>query len=253
VSLPAQCGVLPEIAGALDASATLPAVQASPQAAAIAGLLAEIALFQPLWPEERVRLAAQMRPKRFAKGEVVFHKDDPATHLYVIAAGSVKISIQEETGREVLVAVYRGGDVFGDLALFDEGPRSATVTALTETLVYSLAGDDLFAVLERNPKAMRQLLARLTRIVRRLSGQVGDFVFLDLESRVAKYLLDLSELSPHQREVELTQEDLAAFVGGTRAAVNRALADLEKAGAITVARKHIEVTDRDKLRSQIQY
>ncbi len=230
-----------------------PTVEGSPHATAVAGLLAEIALFQPLWPEERLRLASQMRAKHFTKGEVVFHKDDPATHLFVIAAGSVKISIQEESGREVLVAVYRGGDVFGELALFDEGPRSATVTALTDTTAYSLAGADLFAVLERNPKALRQLLARLTRIVRRLSGQVGDFVFLDLESRVAKYLLDLSDISPHKHEVELTQEDLAAFVGGTRAAVNRALADLERVGAIVVSRKHIEVTDRDKLHSQIHY
>jgi CRP-like cAMP-binding protein len=108
-------------------------------------------------------------------------------------------------------------------------------------------------VLEKNPKAMRALLSRLTRIVRRLSGQVGDFVFLDLESRVAKYLLDLSELSPGKREVELTQEDLAAFVGGTRAAVNRCLADLEKVGAIKVGRRHVEVCDRDKLRQQIRY
>lgn len=228
-------------------------MQPSPQATAIASLLAENALFQPLWPEERLRLAATMRPRRFAKGEVIFHKDDPATHLYVIAAGSVKISIQEETGREVLVAIYRGGDVFGELALFDEGPRSATVTALTETLVYSLAGADLFGVLEKNPKAMRQLLARLTRIVRRLSGQVGDFVFLDLESRVAKYLLDLTEISGGRSEVDLTQEDLAAFVGGTRAAVNRCLADLEKMGAVSVARRHIEVRDREKLRAQIHY
>lgn len=225
----------------------------TPQASAIAGLLAEMPLFKPLWPEERIRLAAHMRPKHFAKGEVLFHKDDPASHMYVIAAGSVKISIQDETGREVLVAVYRGGEHFGELALFDEGPRSATVTALTETLVYSLSGADLFAVLEKNPKAMRQLLARLTTIVRRLSGQVGDFVFLDLESRVAKYLLDLSDLSPGKREVELTQEDLASFVGGTRAAVNRCLADLEKVGAITVGRRHIEVADREKLRSQIRY
>ncbi len=224
----------------------------TPQTQAIAALLGEINLFQPLWPEERLRLATQMRPKHFAKGEVLFHQDDPATHLYVISAGTVKISIQDETGREVLVAVYRGGDVVGELALFDEGPRSATVTALAETLVYSLSGTDLFAVLERNPRALRNLLARLTRIVRRLSGQVGDFVFLDLESRVAKYLLDLSELSPG-KSVELTQEDLASFVGGTRAAVNRVLADLEKLGAITIGRRHVEILDREKLGTQIRY
>lgn len=219
----------------------------------MAGLLGEMPLFEPLWPEERLRLAMQMRAKRFAKGEVIFHKDDPATHLYVIASGTVKISIQDETGREVLVAVFRGGDVFGELALFDEGPRSATVTALNETLVYALSGADLFAVLERNPKAMRNLLARLTRIVRRITGQIGDFVFLDLESRVAKYLLDLSELSTGKHEVDLTQEDLASFVGGTRAAVNRSLADLEKIGAIKIGRRHIEIVDPDKLLAQIHY
>jgi len=195
----------------------------------------------------------QMRPRRFGKGEVIFHKDDPATHLFVISSGTVKISIQDETGREVLIAIYRGGDAFGDLALLDDGPRSATVTALTETTAYMLAGSDFFAVMEKNPKALRALLSRLTRIVRRVTGQVGDFVFLDLESRVAKYLLDLSEVTPGQREVELTQEDLASFVGGTRAAVNRALADLEKVGAIRIGRRHVEIVDREKLRAQVRY
>jgi len=198
-------------------------------------------------------LAHNMHPRHFSKDEVVFHREDPASHLYVVATGTVKISIPDESGREVLVALYRGGDVFGELALFDNAPRSATVTALSETVLYALSGEDFFAVLERNPKAMRRLLALLARIVRRVSGQVGDLVFLDLEGRVAKYLLDLSELSPGKREVDLTQEDLAAFVGGTRAAVNRALADLVKLGAITVGRRHIEVMDVALLRAQIRY
>lgn len=227
--------------------------QQTAQTEAVAGLLAEIPLFQPLWPEERATLASKMRPKRFAKDEVVFHREDPASHLYVIATGTVKIAIPDEGGREVLVALYRGGDVFGELALFDNAPRSATVTALSETVVYALSGEDLFAVLEKNPKAMRRLLALLARIVRRVSGQVGDLVFLDLEGRVAKYLLDISEASAGKREVELTQEDLAAFVGGTRAAVNRALADLVKVGAISVGRRHIEVRDPGLLKAQIRY
>lgn len=227
--------------------------QAPPQAAAIASLLAEIGLFQPLWPEDRMRLALQMRPKRFAKGEVVFHKDDPATHLFVISSGTVKISIEDETGRELLIAVYRGGDVFGELALFDNGTRSATVSALTDTTAYALSGEDLFLVLEKNPKALRALLARLTKIVRRVTGQIGDLVFLDLESRVAKYLLDLTEISPGRHSVELTQEDLASLVGGTRAAVNRALADLEKVGAIKIGRRHIEIMDRERLNTEIRY
>lgn len=226
---------------------------AAPQAEAVAALLAQIPLFQPLRPEERVSLAGKMRVKRFAKGEVVFHREDPASHLYVVASGTLKIALPDETGREVVVALYRSGDVFGELALFDQAPRSATVTALSETVTYTLSGDDFFAVVEKDPAAMRRLLALLARIVRRVSGQVGDLVFLDLEGRVAKYILDISELSPGKREVDLTQEDLAAFVGGTRAAVNRALADLQKQGAIEIGRGHIEVRDASKLRAQIRY
>lgn len=219
---------------------------------AIADLLAEIPLFQPLWPEERLTLARRMRLRRYGRDEVVFHREDPASHLFVIASGTVKISLPDESGREVVVALYRGGDVFGDLALFDGEPRSATVTALTETELLALAGEDLFEVLERNPRAMRRLLALLARMVRRLSGRVEDLVFLDLPGRVAKVLVDLAELAGGS-QVDLTQEDLASFVGGTRASVNRALADLERMGAVTVGRRHIEIKDAAKLKQQIRY
>ncbi|MEK7861056.1 MAG: Crp/Fnr family transcriptional regulator [Chloroflexota bacterium] len=138
------------------------------------------------------------------------------------------------------------------LALFDGEPRSATVTALTETELLALAGQDLFEVLERNPRAMRRLLALLARMVRRLSGRVEDLVFLDLPGRVAKVLVDLAELAGGS-QVDLTQEDLASFVGGTRASVNRALADLERIGAVTVGRRHIEIKDAAKLKQQIRY
>lgn len=222
------------------------------QAAAVAELLAEITLFQPLWPEERLRLAGHMRLRRYAKDEVVFHREDPASHLFVVASGTVKISIPDENGREVVFALYRGGDIFGELALFDGAPRSATVTALTETECLALSGQDLFDVLQKNPVAMRKLLGLLAQMIRRLSGRVGDLVFLDLEGRVAKLLLDLAEVSGN-KTVKLSQEDLAAFAGGTRAAVNRALADLERTGAIVIGRKNIEIKDDARLREQIRY
>ncbi|MEK7285542.1 MAG: Crp/Fnr family transcriptional regulator, partial [Chloroflexota bacterium] len=104
----------------------------------------------------------------------------------------------------------------------------------------------------RNPRAMRRLLALLARMVRRLSGRVEDLVFLDLPGRVAKVLVDLAELAGGN-QVDLTQEDLASFVGGTRASVNRALADLERIGAVTVGRRHIEIKDAAKLKQQIRY
>lgn len=221
-------------------------------AAQVAEYLAVSPLFACLSADDRLVLAQRMRSRRFARDEVIFHRDDPASHLYVIVAGTVKIALPDENGREVVVAIERGGDEFGELALFDESPRSATVTALTETECLLLARKDFMEALDRNHEAMRKMLGLLAQMVRRSSGRVEDLVFLDLPGRVAKCLIDLSEAGG-KGEIELTQEDLAAFVGATRVSVNRVLADLEKRGAISIGRRHIKVKDTDILQHDIRY
>jgi CRP-like cAMP-binding protein len=215
-------------------------------------VLATVPIFAALGDAERSEVAAHMRPRRFARDEIVFHREDPAAHLFVIISGSVKVSIPDDEGHEVLVAIERDGAVFGDLALFDDAPRSATVTALDETQVLALSRDDFLRVIERSPRATRELLRLLARTVRRASGRIEDLVFLDVPGRVAKCLLDLA-MAHSRRDVELTQDDLAAFVGATRVSVNRALADLEHLGAIVVGRRHIEIKDQDALRKQVRY
>ena len=221
-------------------------------AAAIARTLAGVPLFAALTDAERAEVGTHMRPRRFARDEVVFHRDDPAGHLYVIVSGSVKVSIPDEEGHEVVVAVEREGAVFGELALLDDAPRSATVTALADTQVVTLSRDDFLHVIERSPRATREILRLLARTVRRASGRIEDLVFLDVPGRVAKCLLDLSG-AHGQAEVELTQDDLAAFVGATRVSVNRALADLEAQGAIAVGRRHIAVKDQATLKREVRY
>ncbi len=218
----------------------------------IAEFLALNPLFACLSADDRQILAQRMRSRRFARDEVIFHRDDPASHLYVIVAGTVKIALPDENGREVVLAMERGGDEFGQLALFDDSPRSATVTALTETECLLLARNDFMEALDRNHDAMRKMLGLLAQIIRRSSGRVEDLVFLDLPGRVAKCLLDLAEAGG-KGEVELTQEDLAAFVGATRVSVNRVLADLEKRGAISIGRRHIKVKDPALLQSDVRY
>lgn len=221
-------------------------------AARIADFLAESPLFACLSPTDRLALAGKMRARHFARDEVVFHRDDEAGHVFLIVAGTVKVSVPDDSGREVVIALERGGDVFGDLALFDEAKRSATVTAMTETSALALGRADFMNVLERNPEAMRRMLGLLAKTVRRSTGHVEDLVFLDLPGRVAKCLLDISEASGTER-VELTQEDLAAFVGGARVSVNRVLAEFEGRHAIVIGRGHIDIVDRDLLRREIRY
>src|SRR5258708_9767610 len=128
---------------------------------AVADYLEESPLFACLSPEDRLALAGKMRPRHFARDEVIFHSDDPAGHVFLITSGTVKVSVPDEQGREVVVPLERGGDVFGELALFDDSPRSATVTAITETHTLALSRHEFIAVLERNPDATRRMLALL--------------------------------------------------------------------------------------------
>ncbi len=220
---------------------------------AIADYLAFSPLFAPLSERERLDLAARMRPKHFARNEVIFHRDDAGGHIYLIAAGTVKITVEEEGGHEIVIALARGGDVFGELALFDEGQRSATVTALTETTAFTLSSNDFSDVLKHNAAAMWELLSLLARRIRRSTGHIEDLVFLDLPGRVAKCLLDQNELLGQKGVVALTQEDVASFVGATRVAVNRVLVDLERRGALALGRGSIKIADAELLKKEIRY
>jgi len=211
-------------------------------ASQIADVLAHSPVFAPLGQRERLELAARMRSRHFQRNEVIFHRDDAAGHVYLIASGTVKVSVPEEGGQEVVIALHRGGDVFGEISLFDEGPRSATVTAMTETMTFALANHDFMDVLRGSPDAMRQLLALLATRIRRSTGHIEDLVFLDLPGRVAKLLIDQSELFG-SNTVSLTQEDLASFVGATRVAVNRVLVDLERRGAVKLGRGQVDLVD----------
>ena len=184
-------------------------------------VLAGIPVFSPLGEAERAELITHLRARHFSRDEVVFHRDDAGGHLYVILSGSVKVAIPDEEGHEV-----------------DDAPRSATVAALDETQVVTLAREDFLRVHERSPRATREVLRLLARTARRASGRLEDLVFRDVPGRVAKCLLDLA--TAHARtDIELTQDDLASFVGATRVSVNRALADLEAQGAIAIGRRQL--------------
>ncbi len=221
---------------------------------AIANALAHVPIFAPLGEGDRRALASRLRAHRYAPNEIVFHRGDPGTHLYILVAGTVKIALPDEYGHEAVVALLRGGDVFGDLAVFDDSPRSATVVTVTESVCLLLSREDFLAVLERSPAAMREMLRILAKTIRRSTNRVEDLVFLDVPSRVAKCLLDLADLGGTPvTEISMTQDDLAAMVGATRVSVNRVLAGLESRGIVGIGRRRIEIKDREKLAGEVRY
>ncbi len=235
--------------------------------AAIAERLRRLPLFERLSDEEVSDLAARIRMRPYRRSEVIFRKDDPGTHLYLVLEGAVKISLPGEFGQEALVAIMRPGDFFGELALFDRSPRSATAVALDDARAALLAGDDFLAFLERHPTAVRVVLETLARTIRRLSDRVENLTFLDVPSRVAKYLLDLAQAGAQVPaaagaaavtaapllELVLTQDELAAFVGASRVSVNRVLGDLERRDIVGVKRRRILIKDPERLEKEIRF
>src|SRR5687768_18516714 len=119
-----------------------------------------------------------MRMRSFKRGEMLFRKDDPGMHLYVVLAGAVKIALPGEFGQEALVSIMRPGDFLGELSLFDGSPRSASATALEDTRAALLARDDFLTFLEAHPAAVRVVLDALPRTIRRLSARVADLTCL---------------------------------------------------------------------------
>lgn len=188
-------------------------------------------LFVNMDPEASRALIESMVPVRVARGETLFHEGEPGDRLYVIRSGKIKLGRKSSDGRENLLAVIGPGEMFGELSLFDLGPRTATATGVADAVVLELEHHVMSTWLEQNPGVATHLLNALARRLRRTNEALADLVFADVPGRVAKALLDLSIRFGKQTDEgvrvahDLTQEELAQLVGASRETVNKALAD----------------------------
>jgi CRP-like cAMP-binding protein len=216
--------------------------------------LAAIPFFGGLDPDALERLAASMRSRRFRRGEVIFHIGDPGDALFVIVSGEVKISLPSETGDEAILATLRPGDVFGELALLDGAPRSASASALMPTETVILPRDRFRELIATETGVRDALLASIAGELRRLTTHVEELHFLDITGRLAARLVRLAQESGTpladgslRLRTNLTQADLAAMVGCTRQSVNKLLGQFTDDGLIRLERDGIVVTDLEGL------
>ena len=199
-------------------------------------------------PEDDVReLLAIARRRTFDKGEVVFHYDDPAESLHLIVRGRFAARLATRVGDSVLLDVLCPGQFFGELALLRPGSRrSATVSALEEGETRSVFRDD-FALLQRRHPGVKDILLRiLAEQLQRASDRIVEAHYVDAETRVRRRLTALCEVYPAEdgrSVVPLTQEDLAAMAGTSRATVNRVLREEERRGTVALARGRATVLD----------
>jgi len=216
-------------------------------------VLARAGLFQGVAPEAAEALAASLQHRTYARGDVVFTEGEQGDTLFIVVSGKVKIGRRAADGRENMLSVMGPSDMFGELSLFDPGPRTATATVVTDGRLASLAHSSLRPWIADRPEIAEQLLRVLARRLRRTNDALADLIFTDVPGRVAKALLELAERFGTQESDgvrvhhDLTQEELAQLVGASRETVNKALADFSSRGWMQVDSRAVTLLDPDRL------
>src|SRR5215470_822150 len=213
-------------------------------------LLRSHPLFRDLPPAVIEHLGSYMKARRVARGAAIFAKGDPGTGLMGVLAGTVKVSVASADGKDIVLNVFREGDVFGEIALLDGRPRTADATAMADCELIVIERRDFVPFLSSQPDVMLKFIEILCSRLRRTSEQVQDITFLNLPARLAKTLLQLTDAgegAPAKRKVVITQRELSQMIGRSRESTNKQLRVWAKRGWVRLERGGLTVMAPDKL------
>ena len=211
----------------------------------------EWGLLEGLSADEVRRLLSVARRRRFSRGEVVFHQHDPADSLHLIEKGRFSVRAMTPRGDVATIAVRGPGEEFGELALVDgHARRVATVSALEEAETFAISEADFQRLRREHSSVDRVLLAFLANEVRVLNDRLLEALFLPVEKRVRRRLVELARLYPGEQGqplIELTQEAIAELAGASRATVNQVLREDMTQGILVLQRGRTRIVDLDRL------
>jgi CRP/FNR family transcriptional regulator, cyclic AMP receptor protein len=213
----------------------------------LAGVLGGTALLRSAPAEDLSALAAASRLRNFHRGQVVFSRDDPADTVIVVVSGRVKVVLRSADGGELTLTVIGAGALFGELSVADNGPRSTDAETLGECQLLFIPRERVQDLCARVPSVAQALTSSIAATLRRLTGEAGDLVFLDLPRRVAKVLLNQPKDPGGVIRLRMSQEELAHQVGGTRQSVNAALRGFERRGWLEMRDRVVVVKQAEAL------
>ncbi len=227
----------------------------------IVELLARVPVFSTLQEGDLEQIAQLAVPRSFDAGQVVLREGDRSDSCYIVQAGRARAVHEHGDGRTITLATFGPGDIFGELALFEDERRSATVEALGEMRVVAVLGPDMRRLITEHPQIAMRLLIGLGRRLRETNERLARRSFQTVQSRVASALSELVEQAQPQsppaqaerRDVAIvaTQADLAKLAGSSRESASRFLAVLERAGVISQGRGRLTVHDPEALRAYV--
>ena len=211
--------------------------------------LSGVDMFAGLEPEVRQRVIAAAVPRTYRKGQLLFVENDPGESLIILRRGSVAVFRTSPTGERAVLTVMRPPDVLGEVSLLDGAPRSLSAEALEDCTALALSRPAFIELVHANAKILDAVMRSLGTLIRRLTDQNADHVFLDLPGRVAKTLVRLAgDSQAPMVTIELNQSQLAEMAGGSRQSVNQAIGSFASRGWLRTEGRRIVVTDLAALR-----
>ncbi|HEY5663406.1 MAG TPA: Crp/Fnr family transcriptional regulator [Ilumatobacter sp.] len=209
--------------------------------------LARTPFFADAAPELLEGVAAAGRVRDLVRGDVLFREGDPPDAIYLVVEGRIAIAMASPVDRrESVVALMEHGDLFGELGMLDDGPRSALARALEPSKVLELPFGPVRAMFDADPRLLWNVTRLLSARLRTMDEVLADSVFLDVTGRTAKRLLELAN-GADEFVLPVTQEELAGMVGASRERVNKAISSFIRLGWIDQRERHYRIVLRDRL------
>jgi CRP-like cAMP-binding protein len=218
------------------------------------GLLARVPVLADLPAADLEEIADVAHPRRFAAGEIVFREGDASNTCYIVRSGRARAVREHPDGRQLALATFGPGDIFGELAMFDDERRSATVEAIEALEALAILGPDMRRLMLQRPQLAIALAAALSRRLRATNERLSSQSFQTVQSRVATVLGQLVEQEGAGRTdvpLTVTQAEVAQLAGSSRESASRFLAVLERAGVISQGRGRLTVHDPEALRNYV--
>ena len=209
-------------------------------------MLEDVAIFSGLNQDDLELLEHHMVTRSFQKNTIIINEGDEANSFFIIIKGAVKVFLSNEEGKEIIINAQFAGDHFGELALLDDAPRSASVITTEKSTIGVIAKEDFHKVLAKNTDLSLNLIRELTRRVRLLSDNVRSLALMDVYGRVAKILLDMAQEEDGIMVINKrpTQQDIANHIGASREMVARILKDLTTGNYITIDGRRLIINEK---------